>query len=267
MNDSSSSYILGLDSLEKEIQLTARFVRSVIPHSGEIGAEVEIAFRQALRRCLPESIGVTSGFVADSTGNISKQLDIILYDKQGAVRLFEGDIFVLPAESTYAAGEVKTVLDRTAFHDSLRKCESFKRLNRDAQFVEVGNTLYGEQNSRWPPIFFVLAVDSGSQGSFHAASQEVIKQAGHDRKRRIDLACCLSGLMKVNVTADTARVPTQAAVMPKKIDLCATPEQDWGTYAAKRPWALFVSLLISVMTQVPRTRVNMTRYLGSEIPF
>lgn len=258
---------------EKEIQLSASFIRRVIPHSGEIGSEIEKLFHRQLQRVLPERIGVSSGFVADSSGNISKQLDIILYDKPGAARLFEGDITVLPAECTFAAGEVKTNLAKAEIDDAFDKCRSFKSLDRSAQFQSKGPIshtyrLYGDENSQWPPIFFLLGINSPKKSTFHENCLTSLQRSGCDRRQKIDVVCSLDGRMKINCQTSTP-VDFGGNVVPVAADsvaLCASHEMSWATYQAEKPWALFASLLMSVMTQTPSTSVDMKKYLG-EVTF
>ena len=68
-------------SSQKKLETSAEQIRNLIPTSGEIGTLIEDMFRSYLVEVLPEKIGVSNGFVMDSEGGESQQMDIILYDK------------------------------------------------------------------------------------------------------------------------------------------------------------------------------------------
>ena len=50
-------------------------------HPVEIGTRKEESVIKKLEQILPDGIGIGSGFVIDSYGGISKQCDIVLYEK------------------------------------------------------------------------------------------------------------------------------------------------------------------------------------------
>jgi hypothetical protein len=52
----------------------------LISHPGELGTEREEVLRSFLRLHLPRRFEVSTGFIFDSAGNLSKQLDIIIAD-------------------------------------------------------------------------------------------------------------------------------------------------------------------------------------------
>ena len=100
--------------------------RALVSHAGEKGEESEGTIRNALDRVLPEKVGVSHGFVIDSNGSESKQMDIVLYDKMNTPKIYTGDrVQIFPVESTYACGEVKTKLDSQSLKDSFAKCLSY----------------------------------------------------------------------------------------------------------------------------------------------
>ncbi|WP_269849634.1 DUF6602 domain-containing protein [Methanosarcina horonobensis] len=55
-------------------------VRCAIPHSGEKGQINEETFRNFFIQYLPKSLDISTGFVIDTKGGISRQLDIIISD-------------------------------------------------------------------------------------------------------------------------------------------------------------------------------------------
>ena len=261
-----------LDRAERELKEQCNLIRQIIPHNGEKGGQIERTFQAALRRVLSPRIGVGAGFVVDSQGKSSKQLDIILYDRDGTPAIFaDGELLVLPAECVYAAGEVKTYLGRREIEDSLAKCRSFKSLAREAQFIQSGVIskkfgFYGEQLECWPAIFFVASLSANTIDKFHQNFLELINIKGGTvfGRHGLDVVCSLDGNMKVNATAKKVDGVIVSADDIENVRLCAEPGQEWMTYHSASPWVLLVSLLNTVMTQAPPTNVNMIKYLNNK---
>ena len=113
-------------------QMRAALHESLIPHPGELGTGREEVLRQFLRKYLPQRFGVSTGFVVDSSGNVSKQIDVIIYDALLTPK-FEavgGKIFH-PCESVVCVGEVKSVLtSHKDFNGALENLRSVKELDR-----------------------------------------------------------------------------------------------------------------------------------------
>ena len=285
------SLLLSLEKAEKSIQANAEFIRQVLSHSGEIGTEVENIFKAALRRVLPERIGITSGFVVDSFGNMSKQLDIILYDINGAVNIVDGDIAVLPAECTYAAGEVKTVFYKRSIHDCFEKCRSFKSLNRNSQISENSYTIYGEIDENWPPLFFALGLECVDNGLLRVYAKEAIAKNDLDFRTKLDTFCSLDGKMLINanvkgVREENGRILVDVAEADwdsishsldrsdgnapliidangiQTVQLCGNSSSVFLPYASGKPWALFSAMLNTVLIQAPPTKVQLVKYPG-----
>lgn len=264
--ETKPSYLTGLETAERDLQLKTKLIRSTIPHSGEIGGEVEKIFQEALISILPDRIGVTSGFVQDSKGNCSRQLDVILFDRFNGPKIFSREVSVLPSEVVYAAGEIKTTLTKSEIVDAFGKSRSFKSLDRGAQ---IGGRVLGEpvmdkglkNDGLWRPFFFLLAVQSLSEKAFHEATSAVIADQATNIAL-IDSICCLDGNMRICGTTIPHPDPEVSELLPDKINLVCQENQKWHSYHASKPWALFVALLITYVTQAPATRVNMVSYLG-----
>ena len=50
--------------------------------SGQIGSARESPLRRKLRQLLPGGVGIGSGCIIDSYGNTSKQMDVVLYERE-----------------------------------------------------------------------------------------------------------------------------------------------------------------------------------------
>lgn len=118
-------------SISKQIKIDYGDISKNIPHFGERGEGREQILIKLLRDYLPGRFGVESGFVFDVHGTVSKQTDIIIYDKFVAPRFkISGEKYVYPCESVVAVGEVKTFLDKNELEDSVSKLLSIQCLDR-----------------------------------------------------------------------------------------------------------------------------------------
>lgn len=106
----------------------------LLAHPGELGAERESIVRDFLVSYLPKRFEISSGFAFDSSGRLSKQLDIIVADAHASPR-FEtpGGRRFYPCESVVAVGQIRSSLtSRRELLDALENLESVKTLDRSA---------------------------------------------------------------------------------------------------------------------------------------
>lgn len=136
------------------------------PHPVAVGDGSELNWTDMLINFLPSRYSVAKGFVVDSNNQCSKQVDIIIYDRNFSPLLWElgGHLFI-PAESVYAVFEVKQEHDAAHLSAASEKATSVRRLHRtDASFGWIGgvtkkkepfNILAGllTGGSSWAPPF------------------------------------------------------------------------------------------------------------------
>jgi len=106
----------------------------MVEHPGELGLGREEIIRRFLRAYIPSRFDVSTGFVFDSRGNVSKQLDIVIANALVCPR-FEtaGGSRFYPCESVVAVGQVKSSLTSDAeLQSALANLESAKDLDRSA---------------------------------------------------------------------------------------------------------------------------------------
>ena len=109
--------------------------------SGQIGSARESPLRRKLTQLLPGGVGIGSGFVIDSFGNTSRQMDVVLYEREicPVFSINEDPASTYyPCEGVIAAGEVKSTLDSREGAGHFAKIESVKRLRRFAQLSPSG---------------------------------------------------------------------------------------------------------------------------------
>jgi len=100
-------------SLAAEFNAVKDRVRNLIPHWGTDGAFKESILRSVLRRHLPESLFIGTGFIVTAT-ECSSQIDLLLVDKDHPRLFCDGDLIIVTPEAVKAVIEVKTGLDGQA---------------------------------------------------------------------------------------------------------------------------------------------------------
>lgn len=126
-------------NLQKMISIAATNMQSelqhqLIDHPGETGTDREEIIRHFLRKYLPKRFDISTGFVFDSKGQVSKQMDIIIADSDTSP-IFEssGKKRFYPCESVVAIGQIKSSLTSEAkLINALENLESAKKLDRSA---------------------------------------------------------------------------------------------------------------------------------------
>ena len=108
---------------------------------GQIGSAREVPVRDKLMQLLPRGVGVGSGCVIDSFGNTSRQMDVVLYEREicpvFAINEDPASTYY-PCEGVIAAGEIKSSIDSSELEDIFRKVESVKKLRRFARLSPRG---------------------------------------------------------------------------------------------------------------------------------
>lgn len=106
-----------------------------LPHptsQGDLGEDAWISF---LKSFLPSRYAVSKGFVFDSCGKISDQIDVIIYDRHHSPLILEtpnGERYVT-AESVYAVFEVRPEANEGNIRYALDKINSVRNLHRTSR--------------------------------------------------------------------------------------------------------------------------------------
>ena len=251
-------YIDALRGVQDHLIVSIRTVRQMMRHSGELENRVEVLIRDALSSLLPSKIGVSKGFVVDSTGTMSDQMDIILYDRLNTpqIPLPEGAYpkgsRVFPVEGTYACGEIKTVLDSAKLDQCIAKYDSYKALTHQAYLVTVSNPvvtgyrLFGESTPHWQSLFFCLAVES--------VDMHILRDRLHQdvNRRQLPPNMWIDGVFTLDTTGDKKNSVIYAKMIGyssgdmvlasdiESVSLLAEPGHTIVSYRAHDPLALFI---------------------------
>ena len=123
-----------------------------IKHPRDVGSAREEILRKFLISSgyLPNRYGIsrTSARVASTTGHMSNEMDILLYDPFDSICLMQREEIyeVFPVESVYGVIQVKSRLNKDEIKNGLANLASFKRLDR-AHYEPTGWVIYDERKS------------------------------------------------------------------------------------------------------------------------
>lgn len=119
--------------------------QQLVSHPGELGLGREEIIRKFLRENLPERFLVSTGFVFDCHGTLSKQIDLIIADKHACANFTtSGGTRFFPCEAVVAVGQVKSRMDKMeTLYDAMENLESVKYLDRSSGGMSK-DSRYGE---------------------------------------------------------------------------------------------------------------------------
>ena len=126
-------------ALDEEMELKLSNKIDQIYHPTAKGDESELNWIGLLREYLPERYRIDSGFVIDHNGNISDQIDIIIYDRHYTPLIFKGEkVIYIPIEGVYAIFEVKQNCNKRNCMYAVNKLKSVKNLDpKPTEFKQV----------------------------------------------------------------------------------------------------------------------------------
>lgn len=182
------------NGLQTQMLASLNVDRVFIEHPGSKGDATEQRWIDFLRTYLPDRYKVDKAIVIDSTGNVSEQMDIVIYDAIYTPFIFNQDGFMyIPAESVYAVFEVKQ--DVKGYIDyAAQKVESVRRLKRTS--VEMVNS--GRRTSARPltKIIGGILTTTSSYSGTETVSKQLKKLKGY---QTLDLGClCDTGSFHVD---------------------------------------------------------------------
>lgn len=124
---------ISLKSVFSNIQRIMKVLLEVnqdsIKHPVEKGTAAEVCWKNFLRQYLPQQYAVDSAIIINAMGEMSEQIDIVIYDALHTPYILNQDNFkYIPIECVYAIFEVKQVLNRSTIEYACNKYKSVKQL-------------------------------------------------------------------------------------------------------------------------------------------
>ena len=180
--------------LQQQMLISLKLNREFIGHPGSKGDATEQHWIEFLRAYLPDRYKVDKAIVIDSTGNVSEQMDVVIYDAIYTPFIFKQDGFMyIPAESVYAVFEVKQDVKGNIEY-AAQKIESVRKLKR----TSIGMVASGKTTAARPLtkiIGGILTTTSSYSGN------DTVKQQLKELKglQTLDLGClCDTGSFYVD---------------------------------------------------------------------
>lgn len=101
-------------------------------HPGEFGSDRERICTKLISQFVSNKFSFSSGFIIDSSGSISTQCDLIIYDASNS-KFLEDDKLqrFFPIESIVAVGEIKSKQSKIQFIDTINKLANIKKLSKN----------------------------------------------------------------------------------------------------------------------------------------
>lgn len=170
--------------LQKQVEARFSTNREFIKHPGSKGDSLENVWISWLREYLPNRYCVDKAFVIDSKGQLSHQLDLVIYDQHFTPFVFKQDgMSYIPAEGVYAVFEVKPEINKGYIEYAGEKIESVRRLFRTSTNIVDRGSVY-DPRPLTKIIGGLLAIES-------TISKETVK--GHLKSlkdlKSIDMGC------------------------------------------------------------------------------
>lgn len=175
--------------LQREMEARLSANRENIPHPGTKGDVTELSWGEMLSNYLPERYRVAKAFVLDSLGNLSDQIDVVIFDRQYSPFLLKqkGAQYV-PAESVYAIIEVKQSLGKSEIKYAGQKAASVRELHRTSAPIPHAGGTY-EPKPPFEILAGIVTLDSTWSPPLGTGLESVLTQLAV--KERIDLGCAL----------------------------------------------------------------------------
>ena len=154
------------------------------------GDATEFEWLAVIESFLPTRYQASAAFVLDADGERSEFIDVVIHDRHFCPLLFEqGGQKYIPAESVYAAFEVKQDLSKSHIAYAAAKGKSVRRLRRTSVDIVHASGI-ASPRPLFPIITGILALESSWSPAMGTAFNEAIaRTAGSET--RLDLGCCL----------------------------------------------------------------------------
>jgi hypothetical protein len=176
-------------SMQQEMLMKLTRAREFVQHPGTKGTVTELEWIEWLRTYLPKRYSVDQAFIVDHQGNMSDQIDLVIYDQQYSPFVFhEQGVKYIPAESVYAIFEIKQSLNKAHLLYAGEKAETVRKLQRTSVMITHAGGTFPPR-----PLFKILAgiitTSSDWEPAFGNSFEEALKLL--TPKQQLNIGCCL----------------------------------------------------------------------------
>lgn len=224
-----------LISVQKVLEAKLDLAKMSLPHAPSKGEVTEDHWVDVFRSYLPNRYEVSSGFVVDSDGSRSQQIDLIVYDRQYTPTLLDQqDQRYIPVEAVYAVFEVKQHIDKEYLDYAGEKAKSVRTLKRTSVPISHAGGVYPPKEP-FPIIAGIVAQKAGWSDGLGKAFEQNLPSKG---LAFIDCGCALTcgtfdhydGELKI-ISDEIALIYFLFRLLGKLQSLGTVPAIDWMAYA------------------------------------
>ncbi len=178
--------------LQEQMITKLKTNKDSIIHPGTKGDTSELCWLDLFKKYLPMRYQTEKAFVLDSKGQLSDQIDIVVFDRQYSPFLFNQDgALYVPAESVYAVFEVKPELNKENFEYAALKAESVSRLYRTNANIYHADGVIEKPKIPFRIITGLLTLNCGWKSLNESVLIKTISSI--DKVQPIDIGCALEG--------------------------------------------------------------------------
>lgn len=222
--------------VQTELALKLKRAAQSIEHAGTHGAVNEDHWIDVFRAYLPNRYEVATGFVIDSLGARSEQIDVVIFDRHYTPTLLDQQKHrYIPAEAVYGVFESKPHFDKNYLEYAGDKAASVRKLHRTSVTIaHAGGT--HEPKEPFPIVAGIVAPKSSWADGLGNSFQKNLPTGDQEK---LDCGCALedgafdsfSGTLKV-VPPEGALIYFLFKLLSKLQSLGTVPAIDWTAYAA-----------------------------------
>lgn len=223
-------------AVQEELSLKIRRAAQSIAHAPTQGSVNEDHWIEVFRAYLPDRYKCDTGFVIDSAGGQSDQIDIIIYDRHFTPTLLDQQRHrYIPAEAVYAVFESKPHFDKNYLEYAGQKAASVRKLKRTS--VPITHVEGVSQPRPLFPLVAGLVAPRSSWADGLGANFE--KNLPTDPNELLDCGCALEHGMFDTFDGNLQVFPSEGAlirflfrVLSKLQSLGSVPAVNWAAYAS-----------------------------------
>ncbi len=176
-----------LQALQRRLESELGIAREVIGHSTTKGDVSEGRWIEMMTEHLPARYIVSKAFIIDSKNQCSEQIDVVIHDRQYSPFVFTLDAAkYVPAESVYAAFEVKQSMSKDQLGYASQKVRSVRKLHRTSIDIHHAQGVAPAKPPQ-PIVGGLLCLESDWSPAFGQPFHENMK--AFDPDSRLDFVC------------------------------------------------------------------------------
>lgn len=222
--------------VQAELALKLKRAAQSIDHAGTHGAVNEDHWIDIFRSYLPNRYEVATGFVIDSRGNRSDQIDIVIFDRHFTPTLLDQQKHrYIPAEAVYGVFESKPHFDKGYLEYAGQKAASVRKLYRTSVSITHAGGSF-KPKEPFPIVSGIVAPKSSWADGLGTSFQKHLPTSDLER---LDCGCALEhgafdtfeGSLNL-VGSEGALIYFLFRLLSKLQSLGSAPAIDWSAYAA-----------------------------------